>query len=225
MTQPIDSGGLEARLLHAAVWLAVGAATVVTLGDIVNHFVLDEAIPDLNAGDEGSLNNWLSVVLSFAAGLAAALHALILPRNRLFFAVVGAIFVFLSLDDLLTLHERVATNIAIEHIETAIFAPVYAAGLILAWLLSQDISAQSGRMLRAGLVLLVAAVVVDFGASFTADLRDEGTEWPHFTRIAVEEGLEVAGWTFVSAALVVTLCLALLASERPARPTVTSTGE
>jgi hypothetical protein len=206
------------------MWLAIAAGVVVTVGGIGNHFALDDAIPDLDAGDEGSLNNWLSVVLSFGAGLAAILHAVILPRRRLPFAVAGAIFVFLSLDDLLTLHERVATNIDIEHIETAIFAPVYGLGLIVAWGLARDVPARSGRMLRAGLVLLVAAIVVDFGASFTADLRDEGTEWPHFTRIAIEEGLEVSGWTLVSTALVVALCLALLPSGSAARSSPAAAG-
>ena len=201
------------------MWLAIAAGVVVTVGGIGNHFALDDAIPDLDAGDEGSLNNWLSVVLSFTAGLAAVLHSVILPPHRLPFALAGAIFVFLSLDDLLTLHERVATNVDIEHIETVIFAPVYGLGLIFAWGLARDVPARCGRMLRAGLVLLVAAIVVDFGASFTADLRDEGTEWPHFTRIAIEEGFEVSGWTLVSTALVVVLCLALLPSGSATRST------
>lgn len=216
------------RLFGATAGLAIVAAGVVTLGGIVNHFAFDDQILDLDPGLEISVNNWITVVASFAAALAAALHAFLVPARRLWFVVLAAIFALLSLDDLAQIHERVADNldgrlgllpdIVADHIETVIFAPLFAAALLIGWALAGEISVRAGRFLRLGLMLLLAAVVVDLGSTVTMELEGEGTAWPQATRIAVEEGLEVAGWVLVSATLIILVCRALLDAGRLSRP-------
>ena len=205
------------QLLRITAWLAILVAGVVIVGSLLNHFALDDAVPDLDAGQEDSFNNWVSVVATFSAGLAAALHALFFSERQRWFAALAAIFAFLSLDDLTKLHERLGANIGIDHIETVIFAPVFGAAFLIAWALAREVPARVGRFLRGGLILLVAAVVVDLGASYTADLQEEGTDWPQATRIAVEEGFEVAGWIVVSAALITLLCVTLTDTGRSSR--------
>ena len=116
------------RLFGATAGLAIVAAGVVTLGGIVNHFAFDGQILDLDPGLEISVNNWITVVASFSAALAGALHAFLVPARRLWFVVLAAIFALLSLDDLAQIHERVADNldgrlgllpdIVADHIET-----------------------------------------------------------------------------------------------------------
>lgn len=215
------------RLFGATVGLAIVAAGVVTLGGIVNHLAFDDRILDLDPGLEISLNNWITVVASFSAALAAALHAFIVPARRHWFVVLTAIFALLSLDDLAQIHERVAENldgrlgplpdIVADHAETVIFAPVFAAAFLIGWALAREISARAGRFLRLGLMLLLASVVIDLGSTITTELEDEGTAWPQATRIAVEEGLEVSGWIFVSATLTILVCLALFDAGRSSR--------
>lgn len=222
-----DSGTIAARLLWLTVGLAIATAGVVTLGGIVNHFAFDDGIPDLDAGREGSLNNWVPVVVSFSGALAAALHAFFVAARRVAFGVLAALFAFLSLDDQVQLHERVAENLdgrlealpraIADHFETVIFAPIFGLTLVVGWAIARGVPARLGRTLRVGLILLVAAVVVDLGSTITRDLAREGTAWPQATRIAFEEGLEVSGWILASAALVTILCLALLERDEPGR--------
>ncbi len=207
--------------------MAIVAACGVTIGGVINALALDDAIPDLDAGIEGSVNNWLTVVGSAIAAFAAAGHAYVVPARRRWFIALAAIFAFLSLDDLTQIHERTASNLQgrldflpgaiADHIEIVIFAPIFALALVLAWAVAREVPARPGRLLQAGLILLVAAVVVDLGATATEELKQDGTEWPHETRIAFEEGLEVSGWIIVSGALTSLAFVALLEARPSAR--------
>lgn len=215
------------RLFWVTVGLAIVATAVVTLGGIVNYFAFDNQILDLDPGRESSVNNWITVVASFCAALAAGLHAFIVPARRPWYVALAAIFALLSFDDLAQIHERVAENldgrlgllpdIVSDHIETVIFAPLFAAAFLIAWALARELAARAGRFLRLGVMLLFASVVVDLGSTITMELEDEGTAWPQPTRIAIEEGLEVSGWIFVSATLTILVCLALFDAGRSSR--------
>jgi hypothetical protein len=211
--EPIDVDSTADQLLRITAALAIAGASFILVGGLVDYFLFDEAIEDLNPKLEGNLLSWLSVVAVFGGALAAALHAVILPGRRRLFAALAAIFAFLSLDDMIQIHERVADNLEplfFEHIETVIFLPVFAAAFLIVWALAREVAPRAGRFLRVAMMLLVAAVVVDLGATVTQDLEEEGTAWPHAVRIAIEEALELSGWILVSATLTTLVCLALL---------------
>ena len=212
-----DSDTVGRRLLRITAVLAIAAAAAVTVGGIANHFLLGNRIADLDPELELSLNNWVTVVASFTGALAAALHALILPARRQWFGVLAVIFAFLSLDDLVRLHERIGESVGLfENVETVLFMPVFGAALLIVWALAREASGDAGRFLRVGLILLVAAVLVDLGSTITHALERAGIAWPQPTRVAIEEGLEVSGWILVSGALVAAVCVALL--DAPRRP-------
>lgn len=207
------------RLLAGTIALAVAAGAGIAGASIFNHVVLDDALPDLNAIREATINNWLSVTMSFAAGSMALLAAAAGPAGRRLLAGLGAAILVLSIDDGIELHERVGENIGINHIETAIFAPLYF-GVVLAILaLSIQQAPRLAWTLRAGVVALFCAVAVELPSSLTRDLEADGTTWPQAARVAVEEGLEVAGWTLLAGALLTLFCLRLLseARQQPAR--------
>lgn len=206
-----DPDAIAERLLRVAAGLAIVAATGVTFGSIANHFLLDDAISDLNPELEGNLLTWVAVVASFAGALAAALHALILPVRRRWFFVLAATLGFFSLDDGIRLHERVGDNIGLfDNVETLIFAPLYAVAFLIIWAYAREVFTRAGILLRLGLMLLLAAVVVDLGSALTSNLEEQGTAWPRAIQLAVEEGLEVSGWILVSATLTTLLCVALV---------------
>lgn len=210
---PVGRDAVDDQLLRLTAALAVAGATFVIVSGLINYFLPDEAIEDLNPKLEGNLLTWFSTVAVFSGALAATLHALILPVRRLQFAVLGAIFAFLSLDDMVQIHERVAGHLEqvfFEHIETVIFLPLFATAFLIVWVLSREAPVRAGRFLRLGMLLLVAGVVVDLGATVTMNLEEEGTAWPQAVRIAIEEALELSGWILVSATLISVLCGALL---------------
>jgi hypothetical protein len=201
--------------------LAIAGASLILVGGLVDYFLFDERIEDLNPKLEGNLLTWLSVVAVFAGALAAALHALILPGRRGQYAALAAIFAFLSLDDMVQIHERVASKLEplfFEHIESVIFLPLFAAAFLIVWRLAREVPERAGQFLRLAMLVLVAAVVVDLFATVTMNLEEEGTRWPHAIRIAIEEALELSGWILVSATLTTILCLELLAYGARALP-------
>ena len=145
------------------------------------------------------------------------MHALILPGHKARYAVFAAILAFLSLDDMILIHERVASELKrplFEHVEIVIFLPVFAVAFLIVWAVAREVSARAGRLLRFGMLLLVVAVLVDVGKRLTTDFEEEGTAWPQTLRVVIEEALEFSGWILVSATLTSVLCLALLNAGR-----------
>ncbi len=208
-----DEGAAFGQVLRMVAVLAFSAGALITVASLLNHFAFDDSVRDFDAGQETSFNNWLTVVASFAAGLGALLLALVTPDRRRMLITVAVIFAVISLDDMITLHERVGDNIGIQHIETAIFAPLYAFALFLTWRLADYFEPRIGRLLRTALILLAAAIVIDLGSTVTTDLAKEGTGWPQPTRIAFEEGFEVAGWVLLGGVLLAAWLRPMLASR------------
>jgi hypothetical protein len=211
--EPTDLDSTADQLLRISGALAIAGAGFLLVGGLVDYFLFDERIEDLNPKLEGNLLTWLSVVAVFGGAFAAALHALILPGRRGQFAALAAIFAFLSLDDMVQIHERVASKLEplfFEHIESVIFLPLFVAAFLIVWRLAREVPARAGQFLRVAMLLLVAAVVVDLFATVTMNLEEEGTPWPHAVRIAIEEALELSGWILVSGTLTTVLCVGLL---------------
>lgn len=206
-----DPDAIAQRLLRLAAGLAIVAATVATFGSIANHYLLADAISDLNPELEGNLLTWVTVVATFTGALAAAVHAITFSARRRRFFALAATLGFLSLDDGIRLHERVGDAIGLfENVETVIFTPLYAVAFLIIWAYAREVFTRAGILLRLGLMLLLAAVVVDLGSAVTSALEEHGTAWPHAIQLAVEEGLEVSGWILVSATLMTLLCVALV---------------
>ncbi|MGH2952429.1 MAG: hypothetical protein ACRDK9_00205 [Solirubrobacterales bacterium] len=220
----LDTESIGDRLLRITVWLAFVGAGAVVVGSIVNHYVFDDDVFGLNAALEISFNNWLTVVATFAAALVAALHALIIPARRAWFWILAATLTFLSMDDLVRLHERIGDRIGIDNIEVAVFAPAYVFVFLTVWVLSREAAPRAAQVMRLGLALLAVAVAVDLGTALTPDPGAGEAASLAPVRVAVEEGLEVAGWIMVGGGMVAMVCLRLLAfgsrarGPRPPRP-------
>lgn len=74
---PVGRDAVDDQLLRLTAALAVAGATFVMVGGLINYFLLDEAIEDLNPKLEENLLTWFSTVAVFSGALAATLHALI----------------------------------------------------------------------------------------------------------------------------------------------------
>jgi hypothetical protein len=202
---------LEESILRVGIRLAVLAALFLTTAHLTNEFLLDDKVEGLDADVEGTSFTWGSSVATFAVAWAAALHVAAFQNRRRELAILAAIAVWFSLDDVVIVHERVALKLG----EDLLGLPGYAAvrlwlilylpllllvGLIL-WRLAQAAAAPVDRALRLGLGLLVASIPVEIAGLVTRRIAEDGTDVPDDLRVALEEGLELSGWIVLAAAM------------------------
>lgn len=110
-----------ARAARSALFLCLAALGVILVLDVGQHLAeiwYCEHIKDLsNVLLENSVGTWFSVVLNAGVGLAALGVALVCRRagkarsTTLAWSVIGLFFLYVSLDDHLVLHERLAGGI------------------------------------------------------------------------------------------------------------------
>jgi hypothetical protein len=189
------------RLVRAGVWVTVVFVAVQSVTDMTNEYLLPEPKDDLNPGREGNIFTWASVAASYVGGLAALLHALVEPRRRFTFALIGAILVYFSADDLLRLHEQANDAFrgglpqAIENrLDVLLFAPVFGAMLVALFYIRHIVPSAARMPLYAGAACLVVSVFFDeVIGEVTLRFAERGIAWPGVVKGVFEEGLELAG--------------------------------
>jgi hypothetical protein len=200
------------RLARATVAVAVAATVVQSLTTAVSLFALDGSAESLDATIEGGLWTWAAAGSALVAAAAAAAVATVdagSSRARRMW-LLAAVLAFFSLDDWLVLHEEVG-----EWFRDELGAPEYVGGLwVLAypplllvacwglWRTAAEASPSLRRLLLASLVLLAAAVIVEFlGVGTKAIEESTGNAVAHDLRAIVEEGAELAAWVLAAGAL------------------------
>ncbi len=200
---------------------------MVIAGHLLNELAFDGSISELDARQEGNSFTWASTVAAFAGALAATLHALLLEAHRVKLGLMAAALALISFDDLVRLHERLGGRLAdgldlpdaiAEGAELLLFAPLLLGTLIVGWLLVGELSAKPARQLRLGLSLLVVAVVLEVFGAPTRAAAESGADWSNELRIALEEGVELAGLIIVGGTLVGLLCESLIRSAVSSGP-------
>jgi hypothetical protein len=198
--QPSPSG----RLLRATIWAAAGCVAIQT--------VVHAANAALGGNDYLSVNGernpvaWSHSALIFAAAFVCAVRAAAATERRRTFAALAAILVFLSLDEMLVVHERLAAE-ALELLELpavwdsvlwpVLYLPLL--GVLLAGLVNvaRSTASNGGRFVLAGLGLLAGAVAVEVLAAPLST----GENGAHAVAGALEEGAELAGWLVLAGGL------------------------
>jgi hypothetical protein len=197
-------------LLDVGLLLAVVALGLELTGHLVNEWLLDDRLSNLDAGEEANATTWASSAATFSAAYAAVLWLLAGARARAELLLLTAVVAFFSLDDIIQAHERLSEQLDVleslpDYVRTRIWLPVYLpllglVGLLL-WRAARDGPARAGRFVRAGLVLLVAGVALEVIGLSTKWLARRGTVWPDDIRVGLEESTELAGWILVAAGL------------------------
>lgn len=221
--------GLEADSLARRVlivgWVSTAILAAADFG--LNHFggFPQPIRRSFNIAREDSIGTWFAVVQLVAISIVAALIFRASNRtgtaatkaagkgNRiwLFFSLF---FLYLSIDDLAEIHERLGSTFADgvsffpSYAWQVVFAPLFGVAgvlmLYLAWrVLDSD---QSKRQVIVGLALLVVGVVLDFGEgidglalSIAERIGWEEQSVSHTQKVA-EESIEMAGMTLFLAA-------------------------
>lgn len=217
---PGEGQAIAGRILRLGAWIVLVAVALQTVAHLANAFVLGGDVANLNADVEGNATTWATVVTTFAAGLAAILHAVAFPELRRSFAALGTLLVWFSFDDAIVVHERVATTLGEDvfdlrqHVAVRlwiiIFLPLLAFAALMLWQIGKRAWPPARRFVLAGVALLIASIAAEALGLVTRPLaEDDGIEWPDRLRTGVEEGLELAGWGCIAVGLLAVLALAL----------------
>lgn len=211
---------MEARaIISTAAWIALVAVVVQSVAELANFgFSFDRAA--LNADEEYNAFAWASSMSTFAAAFflfvpAAAAGAL----NRITLLLAAAI-AFLSLDDAVGLHERVAErSVEILDVEVPlqrvfwplIYFPLLVFVFVILLRMAREVAPPFSTALGGGLALLALAIVAELSSALY--IGDDEHTWANAVEVAVEEGAELAGWVLIAGAFA---ALAYLGAERRA---------
>jgi hypothetical protein len=199
------------------ILISIVAVTLQAGAELVDALALGHRVSELDAGRDGSLFDWASVVAVSAVAVAAAARALCVAGERRRFAVLAGILAFLALDDAIGLHERIgdAASTLVGHSRAgdALYLIVYLPIVGVAFGLLVRAMRESARELRsvmaAGMVLLVAAVVTRLLAGAALALGLTFAAWQRAIGVVAMQGAELASWLLLSTGLTAGLCLTL----------------
>jgi hypothetical protein len=212
---------LSERIVLAGVALAIAAVSVQSVAHLANELVLSNPIQLLDADGEGTALAWAASVAIFAGGMASAIHALVLEgRNRRRAIALSVVLVYLSLDEIISIHERLGTAVGKDllglpswadvRLWLVIYLPLLFATLVMLLDSGHQASGAARRAIFVGAGALVAAIVAEGVGLLTKWLEERGTDLPDILRITIEEAAELAGWILIATGLTAAAVAGLL---------------
>jgi hypothetical protein len=221
-----ESRRLTERILRIGATVAVAGVVVQVVAQLVNYFVFDVQVWNLDVDADTNAFAWASSVAQFAAAFVCVLLAAVgwwSPRRLL---ALAAILAFFSLDDIARYHENLGSAVREDVVGAEsgygrliwpiVFFPLLAAAFVLLWRLAERVYERSARFVELGLAMLVLAVLAEAASTvFHVGSDAEGT-LPDVLEVAVEESLELAAWVLIAAALTATVCSVLYEKGRAA---------
>jgi hypothetical protein len=195
----------SARQVVILLLLTAAALTLLHVGNLLSG----GGVELVDFEEEANVPTWVGAMQFFAVALCAELLARgSHGRPRLAWRVVAAAFVFFSVDELATIHER-ALRVASDSDDAwwwpILFLPLFAAVLAALWSVAGEVRRDLGSRLPvlAGVALLGSALALDaLGAAL--ELYDEALVHVALHRI-VEELLELLGGLVLIATFVALL--------------------
>jgi hypothetical protein len=210
----VDLGG---RVITVGFLLAALAVAVQTFAHLMNAFVFDYGVWNMDASQDGNAFSWASSVATFGAALGALLLGLrtAVPAWRL--VLLAVVLAFFSLDDVVAIHEKLAFadyGADIPKLIRRAFWPVLYLPLFafVTWMLWQTAVRAEDRLRRAiqlGVGLLAVALVAEGVATIWWSEDDRERPLVDDLEVAIEEGAELVAWILIAAALFALLCEAL----------------
>ncbi|HEU0129608.1 MAG TPA: hypothetical protein VFQ85_01275 [Mycobacteriales bacterium] len=209
-----------ATVVRVTLLLSVAGFALLAVTHLVDLLALDDRIHAFNADSDDSAWGWASVAVEAGAALLLGLLAATSARRRALTAC-ALVVAFLSFDDFLAIHERVSRlgeHLPVEHAERlvwpVVWLPVLAVAFVLLWRIAEGGGDAARALVRGGLLALVVAVFLEAASPVLFAAGEEHGSAGYETEVAVEEGLELAGWIWIAGGLAVTLLLRLGAPEQ-----------
>jgi len=218
------SRALVGRLLRTGIVLAATAPLLQLVLHLVNGVTIQSSILDANS--EGNPFVWASTVAAFSVALCALIGGLAHRVQVRLLLSLAASIAFLSLDDAVVLHERIAAKVlglaglSVTYdsvLWPALYLPLLALTALLLFSIARGQPEQIRRLFYAGLALLLLAVV----AEATAAPWSDGRNTVELVVGGIEESAELAGWILLASAMASAssrwiVAAALQADEGPA---------
>ena len=196
-------------MVRAGALVAGFAVLTQTAAHLANRAWLDTR--ELNADVDDSVLTWLAAGSSAAAALAAFTLAVLLRERRVQLVLLVAVLGLFALDDVIALHERASIKAAgVLRIDgdyarvlwPVLYFPLLVFALVVLWQLAGRAFHTAGLAIRLGLGFLAAAVGTEaLWATWHVGGGEIG-DWPDTVEVAIEEGLELAGWMLIASGLV-----------------------
>jgi hypothetical protein len=204
---------LERRTLRVGVALALALAALQSIAHITNMVFFDLRIDMIDADSDSGAFAWASSVATFCAALLLCLLAIMRPTWTWPLVALAGAVAFMSLDDMVGLHERVSglgtTLGPIEHFARIFwplaFMPLLAATFVGLFGIAAGLRIAPRRALLAGLALLVVAIALEMASPILFALGSDHGELAYELEVVLEEGAELAGWILVSTGLAAAL--------------------
>lgn len=219
---PGSAAGSGAQFLRPAAVLLAVAVLVQSVGHALD-VGLGLGISRINADDDNSVTGWLGTITTGLVAWGALHTALLRPRLRVPLGGLAAICAFLSLDDMLALHEIVA-RLALPwqpyahagyNLWPLVYLPLMTA---TAWLLARTarvLDSSARNSILAGLVCLVAAIALEFIAPLLFAVGSGHGQFLYESEVLLEEALETLGWGSIALGLWAGVVDVLLSPEMP----------
>jgi Flp pilus assembly pilin Flp len=196
-----------ARVVRTGLIVASVAVVLQSAAHVVNE-ILDQRWNALNADSDTGAAAWASASLQFGAALMVLVLAARAP-NRRWLAALGVALAFLSLDDIIRIHEQVAVldeRLGLwEHAGRLLWVGTYLpllGGVFLGlWAIAAETAGELPRLIRIGLGLLVFAVFLEVAGAGLYALDVERLDPLFVAEVTVEEGVELFGWALITTAL------------------------
>lgn len=197
------------RLLSYGTRLLVLAVIAQSLGHLVNFAFFDLRIDALNVDQEYATTAWAGTALTAVAAFLIAELAIVSGRRAVPLAVLAGAVAFLSLDDMISLHERIEhfdpEGNSLRYLNRVVWPAVYAPLLLFAfgglWLLAAGFEPAARRRLRGGLGLLGLALCLEVVGAGILLLGSTRSEAPYNLEVIVEEAAELAAWGLIALAI------------------------
>lgn len=204
------------RVVRVGAALAVIAVLGQTAVHLANRAWIGTS--GLDADVDGNVLTWISAEVVSTAALALALMGILFREHRLQTLLLAGVLAVFVVDDLVALHERVSLKVvALLGVDgdlarlawPFLYGPLLLFVLVALWQIGGRGSRSAAVSVRLGLVLLVAAVVIEaLWATWHLTVGRIG-DWPDTLEVAVEEGIELGAWTLIASGLVAFLATRL----------------
>jgi hypothetical protein len=213
------------QITRIGVTAAVVGVVVPTLLYTFDRYVLDGSVA-LFDFEEGGLMTWASSCATFAVAAFALLLSVVDPAQRVRGAAIAAGAAFVSFDDAVYIHERIAYRLADELEVSAsyvqlIWPVLYLPLLVVLALLLLEIARstpEAQRLVVLGLGLLTAAVALEVVGHVIIRTLGEGADLA-LVEVVLEESAELAGWILVATGAAVRLVACLRETASTPRTT------
>ena len=198
---------ITARVVRTGLAVAAVAVVLQSAAHVVNE-ILDQRWNALNADSDTGAAAWASASLQFGAALMVLVLAARAP-NRRWLAGLGVALVFLSLDDIIRIHEQVAVlderlglwDHAGRLLWVGTYLPLLGAVFLGLWAIAGEVAGELQKLIRIGLGLLVFAVFLEVAGAGLFALDVERLDPVFVAEVTIEEGAELLGWALITTAL------------------------